>query len=158
MVQLKRWLSHKVVSAARILSVTAEGDSVVLHLDPEHVRDGYPRVSVPVTWPPFLNNGSLLHGFFVLYADGYESWSPADPFESGYVDMDPSAPAETHPAVAHVLKFFEFGHLPPKLQEVSQPFAALAHKCVARAPCSQETTVALRKLLEAKDAAVRASL
>jgi hypothetical protein len=60
--------------------------------------------------------------------------------------------------VSHVLKFFSFTHLPPHLQEVSRPFAELAKQVAERAPDNQETTVALRKLLEAKDSAVRATL
>lgn len=63
-----------------------------------------------------------------------------------------------HPAIAHVLKFFSYAHLPANLQEVSKPFCDLAQQVAARAPQSQETTVALRKLLEAKDAAVRSIL
>jgi N-glycosylase/DNA lyase len=63
-----------------------------------------------------------------------------------------------HPAVVHVLKFFSYSHLPEKLQDVSRPFAYLAQQVAERAPDSPETTVALRKLLEAKDAAVRAVL
>jgi hypothetical protein len=63
-----------------------------------------------------------------------------------------------HPAVMHVLKFFAYEHLPEKLRAVSEPFAVLAKSVAERAPDNQETTVALRKLLEAKDAAVRAAL
>ena len=63
-----------------------------------------------------------------------------------------------HPAIGHVLRFFDYVHLPPKLQAISKPFCDLAQQVAARAPKSQETTVALRKLLEAKDAAVRAAL
>lgn len=63
-----------------------------------------------------------------------------------------------HPAVEHVLKFFAFKHLPPHLQETSAKFHDLAHEIAGARPESQETTVALRKLLEAKDAAVRAQL
>lgn len=63
-----------------------------------------------------------------------------------------------HPAIEHVLKFFSYTHLPEKLQEVSRPFGELAKQVAERAPSNQETTVALRKLLEAKDAAVRATL
>ncbi len=62
-----------------------------------------------------------------------------------------------HPAVAGVLQFFAFSHLPPHLQEVSRPFCVLAAQ-IANGPSNAETTVALRKLLEAKDAAVRALL
>lgn len=63
-----------------------------------------------------------------------------------------------HPAIAHVLKFFNWAHLPVHLQEISRPFQELAQQVADRHPDNQETTVALRKLLEAKDAAVRAAL
>ncbi len=63
-----------------------------------------------------------------------------------------------HQAISHVLKFFSYAHLPPRLQEISKPFADLADQVANRAPDNQETTVALRKLLEAKDAAVRAMI
>lgn len=61
-------------------------------------------------------------------------------------------------AQEHILQFFEFGHLPPRLQLVSAPFCALAHQIVNDLPRNPERTVALRKLLESKDAAVRAAL
>jgi hypothetical protein len=55
-----------------------------------------------------------------------------------------------------MLQFFAWGHLPEHLQKVSQPFAALAVKMIEELPRNPERTVALRKLLEAKDCAVRA--
>lgn len=58
----------------------------------------------------------------------------------------------------HILQFFEFGHLPPNLQDVSRPFCELAKQVIETLPRNPERTVALRKLLEAKDAAVRALL
>lgn len=72
----------------------------------------------------------------------------------------------------HILQFFSFGHLPPHLAAVSKPFCELAMAIVygdnvpesgtvtigAALPRNPERTVALRKLLEAKDAAVRALL
>jgi hypothetical protein len=80
------------------------------------------------------------------------------------------------PLPEHILQFFAFAHLPERLQRISRPFCELAYSIVgetaegvaglgrpvphdllhlARNP---ERTVALRKLLEAKDAAVRAAL
>lgn len=56
----------------------------------------------------------------------------------------------------HILQFFAYEHLPPHLQDVSRPFRDLAVSIVALLPRNPERTVALRKLLEAKDAAVRA--
>lgn len=67
------------------------------------------------------------------------------------------ATKQRHPAVAAVLQFFAYAHLPSHLQEVSKPFCELAER-VADGPQNAESTVALRKLLEAKDAAVRAVL
>lgn len=58
--------------------------------------------------------------------------------------------------VEHIIQFFAYAHLPPHLQEVSRPFGELAEKIVATLPRNPERTVALRKLLESKDAAVRA--
>lgn len=57
-----------------------------------------------------------------------------------------------------MLQFFEFAHLPVTLQEVSIRFWEVACSLVATLPRNPERTVALRKLLEAKDAAVRARL
>jgi hypothetical protein len=57
-----------------------------------------------------------------------------------------------------ILQFFAFNHLTAELQVVSHPFYELATDLVARLPRNPERTVALRKLLEAKDAAVRAKL
>lgn len=54
-----------------------------------------------------------------------------------------------------ILQFFAYAHLPERLQAVSRPFGELA-QIVATLPRNPERTVALRKLLEAKDAAVRA--
>lgn len=78
--------------------------------------------------------------------------------------------ADSAPPVEHILQFFAYAHLPPHLQEVSKPFCVLAHAIVLgdghpdpgkvtladALPRNPERTVALRKLLESKDAAVRA--
>ena len=56
----------------------------------------------------------------------------------------------------HIMQFFTWEHLPPDLAEVSQPFGELAERMHTELPPSPERTVALRKLLESKDAAVRA--
>lgn len=57
-----------------------------------------------------------------------------------------------------LIQFFEFSHLPEHLQEVSRPFGEMAQRIVDTLPRNPERTVALRKLLEAKDCAVRALL
>jgi hypothetical protein len=69
-----------------------------------------------------------------------------------------------------MLQFFGYEHLPAHLQAVSKPFHDLAYALVmgdnvpeagtvtigGPLPANPERTVALRKLLEAKDCAVRA--
>lgn len=86
-----------------------------------------------------------------------------------------------HPAAAQLLRFFKYDHLPAHLAEVSKPFCVLARSLAGVPEHDQpeltqasdlstmfagligqldgpELTVALRKLLEAKDCAVRAAL
>ena len=61
-------------------------------------------------------------------------------------------------AAEHIMQFFEYAHLPEKLQLVSMEFRKLADGIIANIPRNPERTVALLKLFEAKDAAVRAML
>lgn len=68
--------------------------------------------------------------------------------------MDTNPTGTTSP----ILRYFAYQHLPEKLQRVSMPFADLAAIVEHSLPAGPEKSVALRKLLEAKDAAVRAAL
>ncbi len=73
---------------------------------------------------------------------------------------------EIHPAPAEfsaeqlstdpILRHFHYAHLTPAFQARSKPFCDLARQIVETTPRNAERTVALRKLLEAKDAGVRA--
>lgn len=66
--------------------------------------------------------------------------------------------ARTKPAdVEPIVQFFASGHLPPDLADISRRFRELVDE-VLRLPRNAERSVALRKLLEAKDAAVRAKI
>ena len=67
-------------------------------------------------------------------------------FSQQLIDVDP------------ILLFFHYSHLPKGLQSTSRPFCELAAHIVTTLPRNAERTVALRKLLEAKDAAVRANV
>jgi len=57
-----------------------------------------------------------------------------------------------------ILQFFDWQHLPPHLAAVSEPFGKLAQQIVVYLPRNPERTVALRLLLQSKDAAVRAAI
>lgn len=58
----------------------------------------------------------------------------------------------------NLLQFFAYEHLPAHLQTVSKPFGDMARSLAVTLPHNAESTTALRKLLEAKDCAVRAVL
>jgi hypothetical protein len=76
--------------------------------------------------------------------------APLSAFAGGFTDeqlkLDP------------VLRYFHYAHLPPMLQPTSAIFCRAARYVVEALPRNAERTVALRKLLEAKDAAVRANV
>lgn len=57
-----------------------------------------------------------------------------------------------------IMKYFEYAHLPPHLQEVSKPVGELAKLMDDQLPDGPEKSAGLRKLLEAKDCLVRAKL
>lgn len=57
-----------------------------------------------------------------------------------------------------ILRYFHYAHLPEGLQQTSKPFCDLARHIVTTLPRIAERTVSLRKLLEAKDAAVRSNV
>lgn len=61
--------------------------------------------------------------------------------------------------IVHATRGFAFDHLPDHLQRVSAPFSRAACELLEAIPSDDpEVTVALRKLMEAKDAAVRAAV
>jgi len=62
------------------------------------------------------------------------------------------------PATDRMLKWFDFEHLIGGPSKISAMFADLADGIIRTVRAGPERTVALRKLLEAKDAAVRATV
>lgn len=72
--------------------------------------------------------------------------------------MTENIPAAPGHEPTPIMKYFEYSHLPPKLARFSKPFCVLAKQIDVTMKRSAEKTVCLRKLLEAKDACVRASL
>lgn len=56
-----------------------------------------------------------------------------------------------------IMQFFRYEHLPPQVQFVSKKFCELADWVEDTLPNNDEKAVALRKVLEAKDAAVRSA-
>lgn len=75
LVQIPRYRCHKEVHALRILQV----DELAGHLVPDA---GFPPIPVSAAW--LERNKPQTGGYWVRYEDGFESYSPAAPFESGY--------------------------------------------------------------------------
>lgn len=63
-----------------------------------------------------------------------------------------------HPSTQHFDRLFAYDHLPTELAAVSASCAALAIDMIENCPDGPELTAGMRKLLEAKDCFVRASL
>lgn len=57
-----------------------------------------------------------------------------------------------------ILQFFEYGHLKPELQDIVRRFRDMAWTFANTLPYNTETSTLLRKLLEAKDCAVRSAI
>ena len=62
------------------------------------------------------------------------------------------------PRILRLLCFFNHHHLPEKLQGIAKPYYDLAHRASSLGIDVEETLAGLRKLLEAKDCAVRSVL
>ena len=75
---LPRYLCHKIVSAMKISSINVFDDGVFLYCSEPSVGP------VRVDQRYIDQHKPMVGGYYVRYEDGYESWSPASAFESGY--------------------------------------------------------------------------
>jgi hypothetical protein len=66
------------------------------------------------------------------------------------------SPKNGYKMSTEILRFFVYKHLETPAQRISAQFCEVAHWVAANVHDCEERSVALRKLLEAKDAAVRA--
>ena len=149
--EIPRYQSHKVVRAAKIIGVkqVGAGKGAILGLDCD--------ISVGVNEEWLFKHSPYVGGYFVVYEDGYQSFSPADALDNGYFRLydNLSSKTDEYSQVHNVLKYFKYDHLPEELQKISKPFALLALQIQNTMPFNAETATAMRKLLEAKDCAVR---
>lgn len=77
--EMPRYKSHKTVWALKInkieMTTDGSGDAVL-----SFEENGYAPIRVDAIYFDKPQPG----GYYVVYSDGYKSWSPADVFESGY--------------------------------------------------------------------------
>ena len=89
-VQMPRYVSHKHVWALKIASIVFDRDAA--KADDNRETDGSAMITpVEVGYAPFKVDAVYVSkhdpkagGYYVVYADGYKSWSPAEAFEGGY--------------------------------------------------------------------------
>jgi len=112
-----------------------------------------------------LDTGKILDN--VEYADDeaglcivrvrHDSGAPLRTVKMGRIKLEDKRIQEAPVELERMLKWFDFDHLKDgDARGISAPFQALARIIVENVDRGPERTVALRKLLEAKDAAVRA--
>lgn len=77
-ITLKRFVCHKVVKAAKILAV--HGNLLKLEGVPFEIEPTYNFMDA---------KRPEVGGYFVVYEDGYESYSPQKAFEEGYTESRP---------------------------------------------------------------------
>lgn len=83
--EMPRYVSHKRVWALKIKSI-AEGTSNEEFAVLTFEEDGYAPLPVDVGW--YFQHKPVAGGYYVVYQDGYKSFSPAKAFEDGYTLQD----------------------------------------------------------------------
>ena len=81
--EMPTYKCHKVVHALKIrhLIVRADGG---LEMTPE--EEGYAGIVLPLEF--VKKHDPAQGGYYVIYEDGYKSFSPAEAFEKGYSRLD----------------------------------------------------------------------
>jgi hypothetical protein len=90
------------------------------------------------------------------------SYPNSDPYQFGFTNEELEREAERsnfHPALTAALKWLaDDGHLQENLARINNKFGYVAIGVAMASPQSPQTTIAVHKLVEAKDAAVRSFL
>ncbi len=86
--ELPKYRCHKEVQAAKITEVISPSDRLQTGDWTLRLGDAQ-QVTVAPSW--MGKHTPEVGGYYVRYADGYESFSPADAFEGGYTLMESPA-------------------------------------------------------------------
>lgn len=80
--EMPKYKCHKQVHALRIraININPDGSASII---PE--EDGYAQFDVTAEY--YIKHQPKIGGYYVVYKDGHESFSPADAFESGYTPV-----------------------------------------------------------------------
>lgn len=77
--ELPRYKCLKTVWALKIKFINPQNNSMIVE------EEGYAPIQVDKAY--FAKHQPHVGGYFVVYKDGYQSFSPADAFEEGYAKI-----------------------------------------------------------------------
>lgn len=91
---MQKYQSHKIVEAGKIVALEGGPSGALVQMEGNFVAEldfeTYQRFTNMIAAAMPDGEGNDL-GYFVLYADGYQSWSPSKAFEEGYDLLQPSS-------------------------------------------------------------------
>lgn len=79
--EMPRYKCHKEVWALKIAAIEIMQDKSAIIAPAEA---GYGAFPTPARWAERFKGSEEDPGYYVVYADGYASWSPSKAFEEGY--------------------------------------------------------------------------
>lgn len=82
--EMPKYQSHKKVWALKIAGVEATEDGTAT-IAPE--EPGYDAFTTRSGWYDRFEGDESDLGYYVVYQDGFSSWSPSEAFESGYTKV-----------------------------------------------------------------------
>lgn len=90
--EMPKYRSHKTVWALKIASIIF--DRVVARAEGRETDGSATITPTEPGYAPFKVDHAYVHkhqpkagGYYVVYVDGYKSWSPADAFEEGHTQI-----------------------------------------------------------------------
>lgn len=82
---MQKYKCHKVVEAFKIAKISISPITTVMVSEPDE-NNGVVNAVVRAEW--VIKFKPAVGGYYVQYADGYASYSPAEAFEEGYTRME----------------------------------------------------------------------
>jgi len=141
--QMPRYKCHKTVHALKILSIAANPATGGAQLE---VEAPFGRVGVTEGW--MMKHSPKPGGYYVVYADGYSSFSPAEAFEEGYA-LDVPQPAPTSDLENRFTYHKPIGDQERRYNSLRQLALHLAERIEQWCPASRERSLALTNLEQA---------
>ncbi|RUV82302.1 hypothetical protein EOA60_34875 [Mesorhizobium sp. M1A.F.Ca.IN.020.06.1.1] len=83
--ELPRYQCHKKVWALKLTDIERNNDTGQVMLTPED--KGFAQFEAPAGWYERFKGSDEDTGYYVVYDDGYASWSPTKAFEDGYTPL-----------------------------------------------------------------------